>query len=614
MAVRIQTEADTRVAACLAENRSFSMIAGAGAGKTSSLIEALELIKSQYGPVLKKNGQKVACITYTKRAVQVISSRLGDSDLFVVSTLHSFLWGEIKTFTDDIRKALIESRIPALIEKENAKDNGGQSRVALKAREKIESLTSDLAVLPEVLSFRYGDAAFSDYAKGKLSHEDVIELAGYLLISKLIFQKAFGYRYPYVFVDEAQDTFSIIVESFQKVAEGEGLPIIGFFGDPWQQIYDKRAGNFQPPAGGEEINKTENFRCSTSVISFLNRFRDDLEQYPAGNNREKIGSVKITLIEAEDPSEPRNRYSEAQVERSLERMDQALEEWGWEGRTDVVRLFLVRQMIARRLGFTDLHNLFTGGYASTVAKEGYESGNHYLLKPIIRFIWPLLEASRSGNIRSLVELLTSIGPAFKIDGKNQLCSLKEMVEQAREIVSVLDSKWTDGKVRDVLEYCRQVELIDFSDRILEHLEREPRQEVFNQAEFGREKGDWLCDRFFEMRTGELEKYCDFIRDNTNYSTQHGVKGEEYPDVLVVVDDIEAAWNNYNFCKLLTPETFGAPTEGQQHRGEKLAYVSFSRAEDNLRILFYTSKPKETKEEFLRNGLFVEEQISTIELD
>lgn len=614
MAVRIQTEADTRVAACLAENRSFSMIAGAGAGKTSSLIEALELIKSKYGSVLKKNGQKVACITYTKRAVQVISSRLGDSDLFVVSTLHSFLWGEIKTFTDDIRRALIESRIPALIDRERMKDTGGQSQRALKAREKVESLTNELDVLPEVLSFKYDDAAFSDYAKGKLSHDDIIEIAGYLLINRPIFQKAFGYRYPYVFVDEAQDTFPIIVESFQRVAEGEGLPIVGFFGDPWQQIYDKRAGSFCPPASGEEINKTENFRCSTSVISFLNRFRNDLEQYPAGTNSEKEGSVKITLIEAERPTEPRNRYSEAQVERSLGRMDQALEEWGWEGRTDVVRLFLVRQMIARRLGFTELHNLFTGDYASSVAQEGYESGNHYLLKPIIRSIWPLIEANRSGNVRSLVELLTSIGPAFKIDGKNQSRSLKEMVEQAREIVSVLDGKWTNDKVRDVLEYCSDVELIDFSDRVLDELIREPRQEVYDRTEFGQEKGDWLCDSFLEMQTRELEKYCDFIRDNTNYSTQHGVKGEEYPDVLVVVDDIEAAWNNYNFCKLLTPETFGAPTEGQQDRGEKLAYVSFSRAEDNLRILFYTSRLQETKEELLRKGLFEEEQISVLPLD
>ncbi|MGU3846191.1 hypothetical protein ACVZHT_32045, partial [Vibrio diabolicus] len=104
--------------------------------------------------------------------------------------------------------------------------------------------------------------------------------------------------------------------------------------------------------GGEKIDKTENFRCSTSVISFLNSFRGDLEQYPAGDNKDKEGSVKITLIEAERPSEPRNRYSVIQVDRSLERMDKALELWGWKDRTDIIRFFLVRQMIAKRQGFT----------------------------------------------------------------------------------------------------------------------------------------------------------------------------------------------------------------------------------------------------------------------
>lgn len=509
---------------------------------------------------------------------------------------------------------MIESRIPDLIEKERAKDNGGQSQTAVNARKKIEVLTSLIEVLPEINSFNYDDAAFSDYSKGKLSHDDIIEVAGYLLLTNSIFQKAFGYRYPYCFVDEAQDTFPIIIESFQKVAEDEGLPIVGFFGDPWQQIYDKRAGDFGPPQGGEKIDKTENFRCSTSVISFLNSFRGDLEQYPAGDNKDKEGSVKITLIEAERPSEPRNRYSVIQVDRSLERMDKALELWGWKDRTDIIRLFLVRQMIAKRLGFTDLHRLFTGNYASSVAQEGYESGDHYLLKPIIRFIWPLLEFSRSKNIRGIVDLLTSTGPAFKINGKNQNRSLKEMVELAKESVNGLDEKWRNSNVKSVLEYCRQYELIEFSDRVIQHLDREPRQEVYDPEKFGQEKGDWLCDEFFDMATEELEKYCDFIRDNTNYSTQHGVKGEEYPDVLVVMDDIEAAWNNYNFCKLLAPETFGAPTQGQQQRGEKLAYVSFSRAEDNLRILLYTSKPTQTKEELVRNNLFAEKQISIIPLD
>ena len=89
----------------------------------------------------------------------------------------------------------------------------------------------------------------------------------------------------------------------------------------------------------------------------------------------------------------------------------------------------------------------------------------------------------------------------------------------------------------------------------------------------------------------------------------GVKGEEYKDVLVVFDDVEAAWNNFSFTKTLTPNTSGAPTEGQYERSRKLAYVCFSRAEENLRILLFTPDPDAAKKELISNNLFEERQIS-----
>lgn len=611
MSERIQTDADQKVATCLEEKRCFAVIAGAGSGKTSSLIDALKLIRTDYGSELRKNGQRAACITYTKRAVHVISDRLGYDDLFLVSTLHSFLWGEIKTFTRDIRKALRESRIPQLTAKAAEKDNGGQSKTARKAREKVAKLTEELGKLDEVMSFRYDDAAYSQYSEGKLSHDDVIEIAGYLLKDKAIFRKAFGFRYPFIFVDEAQDTFPVVVEAFNAVTEGEGLPVVGYFGDPWQQIYEQRAGDFQPPKGGEIITKTENFRCSERVITFLNAFRKDVEQYPAGDNKGRQGSVQITLVEAEDPEAPRKRYSEEQIDRALQRMDQALEAWGWSGRDDVIRLFLARQMIARRLGFVRLNSLFTGPYASTTAQEDYESGEHSLLKPIVNALWPLIQAHRKGDQRLVIDLLRTIGPAFDVRGKNRNRSLKDMVELSRQMIAELDGIWTTGSLREVYEYCREKELIKVPDRLTEHLAREPRNEEYDEDAHGSEKGDWLCDEYFGMKTAELETYCDFILENTAFSTQHGVKGEEYSDVLVVFDDIEAAWNNYSFSKLLTPKTSGEPTEGQSRRSEKLAYVCFSRAEENLRILLYTNNPITAKEELLQQGLFSEADVGII---
>ena len=93
------------------------------------------------------------------------------------------------------------------------------------------------------------------------------------------------------------------------------------------------------------------------------------------------------------------------------------------------------------------------------------------------------------------------------------------------------------------------------------------------------------------------------------STQHGVKGEKYKDVLVVFDDVEAGWNNFSFTKTLTPNTSGAPTEGRYERSRKLAYVCFSRAEENLRILLFTPDPDAAKKELISNNLFEERQIS-----
>jgi len=608
MSERIPTKADEEVAECLTAKRSFAMIAGAGSGKTTSLITALDHIRNKYSADLRKNSQRVACITYTKRAVGVISSRLGHDDLYLVSTLHSFIWNEIKRFSQDIREAVREHRIPQLIEKAREKDNGGNSKEARKARARIANLEEELTKLDDVPKFKYDDSVFSEYSDGRLSHDDVIEVAGYLLDSKPVFRKALGFRYPFIFVDEAQDTFRNIVAGLNLVGGGDGLPVIGYFGDPWQQIFEGRAGDFEPPPHGKTITKTENFRCSESVITFLNAFRSDVEQVPAGNNKGKQGSVLLTLVKAEEPEAPRRRYSVEQVERALQRLDIELANWGWADQDDIIKLFLVRQMIARRLGFSELNSLFTGKYASSRAQDDYETGDHFLLRPFLNTIWPLVSANKNGNSRAVIDLLRHNSPAFELQGSNSERTLREMIELSRSLVTDLTERWDSGTVRDILQFCRENSLVQLTDRMVEHLTREPRTEEYDAEVYVEEKGEWLCDHFFGMDSSELQAYCDFIQENTAYSTQHGVKGEQYPNVLVVYDDVEAAWNHYSFTKLLTPNTTGEPTEGQLERSQKLAYVSFSRAEVNLRILLFTPDPQGAKRELIGRKLLSEDQI------
>lgn len=604
----VESKADALVRECLESRRSFAMIAGAGAGKTSSLVDALSRVRDREGIALRKHGQRVACITFTKRAVEVIKARLGFDELYLVSTLHGFLWGQISHFHDDIRQALCESRLPALIQKAQDDDNGGGSKKAQKARAKSARLTEQLALLESVKSFDYADTNFSDYGKGQIGHDDVIEIATHLLANNETLRRIIGLRFPYIFVDEAQDTFEGIVTGLNLVCAGIGLPVVGYFGDPWQQIYDRSAGDFSPPDGGEVIKKTENFRCSQSVIRLLNAYRRDVEQYAAGENAACEGSVEFLLVKAEDPTEPRRRYSEEQIERALLRMDAAVDAWGWAGRDDIVRLFLARQMIARRLGFADLNRLFTGDYASSRAQDAFEEGTHFLLKPFITTICPLIAAQAQGDEREIINLLRHNSPAFAIDGLNAEKSLNLMVEASKEVVGQLQALWGGETIGTILRFCIEKQIIQPSDKLREHLDRAPRPEQFDEDIHSLDKGDWLADALFTMAPEAVSRYAQYLNNNTAYSTQHGVKGEEYAKVLVVYDDIEAAWSHYSFNKTLTPGTAGDPSDRQRSVTQKLAYVSFSRAMEDLRVVLFTADPEGARDELIRSELLKPDQI------
>lgn len=608
---KIETAADAAVRKCLDNHHSFALIAGAGSGKTTSLIDALQRVRAREGKKLRQEAQRIACITFTKRAVEVIKGRLGFDELYLVSTLHSFLWGQISRFHSDIREALRLSRLPALIQKEREKDNGGKSRTAIDARAKVERLSQELAGLDAVPKFRYDDLKWGDYGTGRLGHDDVIDIATYLFENNPTFRRITGLRFPYIFVDEAQDTFPGIVAGLNRVCEGNGLPIVGYFGDPWQQIYESSAGNFAPPDPGETLTKTENFRCSESVIRLLNAFRDDVEQYAAGDNRGREGSVQFRLVQAETPALPRNRYSEEQAARASAQLDAALVDWQWADRDDVIKLFLVNQMIARRMGFSGLNSLFNGNYASTRAEEAFEAGEHFLMTPLITTIHPLVAAQEAGDNRAIIDILRRNSPAFAVDGINAEKTLKSMIDVSLDLVVQLGDLWKSKTIGEILRFCDGKQIIKVSESLRAQLDRQPRNEDYDEAIHALDKGDWLADALFAMNTAEIGPYASFIAKNTAYSTQHGVKGEEYPKVVVVYDDVEASWNLYSFSKILTPGTAGEPTEGQLGRGRRLAYVSFSRALEDLRILFFTSDPVAARKELIDKKLAIAEQIEIV---
>lgn len=85
---------DEEIAACLylEKAQSFFLFAGAGSGKTRSLVNALSALRSTAGPHLRLHGQRIGVITYTNAACDEIKRRLEFDPLIEVSTIHSFVW------------------------------------------------------------------------------------------------------------------------------------------------------------------------------------------------------------------------------------------------------------------------------------------------------------------------------------------------------------------------------------------------------------------------------------------------------------------------------------------------------------------------------------------
>lgn len=81
---------------------NFIFNAGAGAGKTYSLIEALKYVIKNNGDRLKYHNQKIVCITYTNVAVDEIKERLGNSSVVMISTIHETFWSLIKKYQKEL--------------------------------------------------------------------------------------------------------------------------------------------------------------------------------------------------------------------------------------------------------------------------------------------------------------------------------------------------------------------------------------------------------------------------------------------------------------------------------------------------------------------------------
>ena len=87
----------------------FRLEAGAGAGKTYSLIESIKYLIEKKSNLLLRNEQKIACITYTNVAKDEILERTDHHPAIFADTIHAFCWSFLQDF-----QVMLKELIPFL--------------------------------------------------------------------------------------------------------------------------------------------------------------------------------------------------------------------------------------------------------------------------------------------------------------------------------------------------------------------------------------------------------------------------------------------------------------------------------------------------------------------
>lgn len=558
-------------------NKSYVLEAGAGSGKTYTLIQTLNYVLETKGESIKLNNQKIVCITYTNVAKNEIIDRLENNPLVLVSTIHEFLWDCIKRYNKQLIIELDLLNEAMLIEKPEKFTTGLKDRIS---------------------EVTYDDRGFRNFEQGSLHHDDVITLSHQMFKNYQSLTQILGQKYPFIFIDEYQDTATETVQALidYLLERNKTKLLLGFYGDSYQNIYDEGIGSlklFIDSSKIEFVTKEENYRSSNSVVSLLNNIRDNIVQKLPEGKESVNGSVQFInctnekKVKGEKVKDYRERIS-PKKDSDYKNVISDLEANGWdfsENGNDKV-LIIANSKVAVRAGFGNLYKIYNKRFFDPKT-ELLNRDNHFASfflgskdkktsKERETGIEHLVSFWNNKDYNSVIKYLKRYG-LFSSLSKHS--DKKEIEDKLTTLIRLRDT----GTVQNVFEFCIENQLLIPSKSLQQFLEKVKIDSSTISDEDERKKAE-KNNSFYTslMQTNYREVISAFkhIQEQTSYSTKHGTKGEEYRNVLVVIDD--TSWvSMYNF------EKFFDNTDDKEHRKlrtKNLFYVSCSRAKENLVVL------------------------------
>ena len=590
---------------------NFLLSGGAGSGKTYSLVQAIKQV------IAEEPTSRIACITYTNAAVKEIEERVAHQNLSV-STIHDYLWDNIKHFRTELKRSLV-----ALI--------NDDQMAGIKNPEDTPVPESYFDALENGIQYK-------EYLKlkdGIVSHDEVLILANYIFKTYPKLCDILKDKFKFILIDEYQDTNASVVEILLvHIKQSKKKNIIGFFGDAMQSIYDDGVGNLDLYKGDEagkvkEVKKEQNRRNPRAVIELANKLRTD-------------GIIQVPSTDINAPNMIDNIIKEGKIQfyySDKDDLDLVRTKIGWnfENAKQTKILNLTHNLIAPKAGFSGLMEIYdrdpviklknelsnkikdnkkskapievseTDTFDQVVDKFQLKNRRKQLKKDILladattRELFNQLKDLPFSEVRKIYldkESLIDDKKQDKTDESKKGSKRDDLIKYLFKIQSNISfyqakqynefirvTEYRIASIADKMKLQERIqELTDVGDKTIE--------EIINKAdEFGICKKDdafarfvsekeYLYNRVKNVKYLEFQHLYNYLEGYTPFSTQHKVKGTEFDNVLVILDN--GGWNNYNFQGLFE----GNGPDSVRERTKKIFYVCCTRTKENLAVFFY----------------------------
>jgi DNA helicase-2/ATP-dependent DNA helicase PcrA len=599
------------------QGHNFILSGGAGSGKTYSLVEVLKQLSISYPK------EKIACITYTNAAAIEIMNRASVDNL-TVSTIHDFLWDNISLFRNEERMTLIE-----LV-------NDAESGIK-------NPIEGEMFVLEDNIDIQYKE--YTKLSKGIISHDEVLKLANAMFKKYPKLCNIVKDKYKFIFVDEYQDTSPLVIDILLKHLQGGSHKnIIGFFGDSMQSIYDGSIGNIDKYVENKTVYKVEkqqNRRNPNAVIKLANQLRLDGMKQNGSDDINAPNMVDGMLKEGTAKFLYSNKNDASIVKKS-----KWCQDWDFGNANTTKELRLTHNLIADVVGFNNLMDIydrdpiynFVVNFNREAKSKNYIINRDATFEDVVNGMnWEYDNGYNIGRQhidvfleRDGVNALYDYIKSWTYEKVNQIYMNKDsLIDDKVEIegVTIREAKRDDliqhlfkiqdityfyeNKIYDELLRKTQTKIERNSDKKnlvcniekLISMENNTIEKVIDFADQSGlcvkddkfnifvERNEYLYWRVKQVAYSEFKKLYEYLDGFTSYSTQHKIKGLEFKNVLVILQN--GGWNKYNFEYLFDKETKNKRETYKRvlERTKKLFYVCCTRAKDNL-VVYYPSPTQE----------------------